>query len=409
MKHDSKNPLAKDSILKTFREEIETELIRILSYWEQLTPDPLHGGFIGRIDNDNHRDLHAAKGSVLNARILWAYSAAYNFQPLTAARELATRAYEYLRDYMTDKEFGGLYWTVDYSGHALDSHKQIYAQAFGIYAMSEYYKLSGSEEALSNALILYRLIEKYSRDTVGGGYREAFAADWNASDDQRLSEKDENAPKTMNTHLHIVEAYANLYEVWPDEQLRLNIISLLAIFDDVIINHKTFHLGLFFADDWTSHEKTISYGHDIEAAWLLHACAVSIQEHSFIEKTRNTVLQITDAAMEGLDPDGGLWYEYDTRSHAMVYEKHWWPQAEALVGFCYAWQLSSDDQYKQAMLNTWNFIRKNILDKKNGEWFWGVDRENNPMPAQDKVGLWKCPYHNARACLELLKRLPAQT
>ncbi len=390
---------------ESFTDELAFELNNILGYWERFTPDYKNGGFFGQINQDNQVVPEAARGSVLHSRILWTFSAAYRYTHNPRHLELAAHAYQYIRQFITDPIHGGLYWSVTADGNMLDGHKQVYAQAFGVYAMSEYYRASALPEALQQALQIYDLIEKYSRDHRLGGYTEAFSRDWSFLADRRLSSKDENASKSMNTHLHLVEAYANLYEVHPDENLRKNIIGLLAIFNNHIINRENHHLGLFFSEDWQMDANLISYGHDIEAGWLLLSCAESIEDPVYISVAEQNALIITDSAKEGLDRDGGLWYEYNQDTGELVYEKHWWPQAEALIGFCNAWQLSGDVQYKNAMLKTWGFIRRYILDTHWGEWYWGVDKNNMPMAGEDKVGLWKCPYHNSRAMLELLKRL----
>jgi cellobiose epimerase len=385
--------------------EIESELHRILRYWEQFSIDTKNGGFAGRIDQDNKADLLAPKGSVLNARILWSFSAAYHYTNNPVHLELATRAFHYIREYLTDQISGGLYWSVDYQGRMLDGHKQIYAQAFGIYGMSEFYRATKNEKALEIAIEWYRLIEKFSRDPQHGGYIDAFSQDWSFLDDKRLSAKDENASKTMNTTLHVLEAYANLYEIWPSQNLKADIIHLLRIFDEIIIKDSDHHLGLFFSDDWKADSAIISYGHDIEAGWLLQSCAESIGDSGSVNKAKSNALYITRAAMEGLDEDGGLWYEYDQNAKEKIFEKHWWPQAEALIGFCNAWQLTGNSIYKNALLSSWQFIKTHILDTTQGEWLWGIDKEKKKMAGQDKIGIWKCPYHNTRACLELLKRL----
>jgi len=385
--------------------EIKTELQQILHYWESFSVDSFYGGFAGRIDENNNPDPLAPKGSVLNTRILWTFSAASHQTRNPDHQALATRAFQYVKEFLTDPVFGGLYWAVDYQGKRLDSHKQVYAQAFGIYGMSEYYRLTKDEKALELAMDWRRLIENYSRDTIKGGYIDAFGEDWTGLDDKRLSEKDENASKTMNSHLHIVEAYANLYEVSPSEELKKDIIHLLRIFDEKIINPENHHLGLFFNNDWETDNTLISYGHDIEAAWLLQSCAESIQHQPSIERAKKNALLITEAAIEGLDKDGGLWYEFNDVTKEKIHEKHWWPQAEALVGFCNAWQITGNERYKNALMKTWHFIRGHIQDKKKGEWLWGVDKNNMKMAGQDKIGLWKCPYHNSRACLEILNRL----
>jgi cellobiose epimerase len=385
--------------------DLEAELHRILHYWQEFSVDSVNGGFVGRIGQDNQSFPIAPKGSVLNARILWSFSAAYQYTKNPDHLLIASRAFDYIRTYLADPEFGGLYWSVDYQGNMLDGRKQVYAQAFGIYGMSEYYRISKDERALELALHWYQLVEKYSRDPLQGGYIDAFARDWSFLDDKRLSAKDENASKTMNTHLHIVEAYANLYKVWPSQNLKTAIIQLLQLFDEKIINQENHHLGLFFADDWEMDAGIISYGHDIEAGWLLQSCAESIHENALIQTARRNAETITLAAMEGLDDDGGLWYEFNHKTGKKIFEKHWWPQAEALIGFCNAWQITGNTLYKNALINNWHFIRKHILDNGRGEWLWGVDRQGKIMAGQDKVGIWKCPYHNTRACLELLSRL----
>jgi cellobiose epimerase len=403
--NDQNNSINKEKIWRQLSSQLNAEFDNILNYWVTHAVDKQGGGFFGRIDQDNNIDSGATRGSVLNARILWAFSAAYNHSQNPAYLDLATRAFQYIRLYITDPIHGGLYWSVNHDGSKGDDRKLIYAQAFGIYAMSEYYRITADEDALALALEWYRLIETISRDQESGGYIDAFSRDWSFLADKRLSEKDENATKTMNTHLHIVEAYANLYEVAPSGKLKSDIIELLNIFDEKIIRKEDHHLGLFFSKDWQMDSGIVSYGHDIEAAWLLLSCAESSGDPETVLKAKKNAVFITDAAMEGLDNDGGLWYEYHSKPDNFILEKHWWPQAEALIGFCNAWQLTGDMRYRDLLLKNWEFIKNNILDIKKGEWFWGVDGSGNPMPGQDKVGMWKCPYHNSRACLELIKRI----
>ena len=385
--------------------ELDTELKRILDYWEKYTQDFSNGGFYGQISEENIVNEKAPKGSVLNTRILWTFSASYQYTRNPRHLEIASRAFNYIHEYLWDPVFGGLFWSVDYRGKMLDHHKQVYAQAFGIYGLSEYYRVTGNKTALEQALELRHLIEKFSSDPVHGGYVDAFARDWSFLADKRLSAKDENTSKTMNTHLHIVEAYANLFEVWPDADLKKSILQLLNIFDEKIINKTNHHLGLFFSDDWKMDTTLISYGHDIEAGWLLQSCAESIREDNALSRAEKNAILITDAAMEGMDTDGGLWYEFNTITGKLISEKHWWPQAEALIGLCNAWQISGNIIYKNALLRNWQFIKHAIINQLQGEWIWGIDKENKQMPGQDKTGIWKCPYHNCRACLELLKRI----
>lgn len=391
--------------LPQYKNELTQELYNILQYWIDHTTDEENGGFYGKIDNNNRVDSKAPKGSVLNARILWTFAAAYNFTKEKKYLDVAARAFDYIIVHFFDKENGGVYWTVDYLGKPLDTKKQIYALSFALYAASEYYRASNLPEAKQTAVDLYNTIEKYSYDTIKGGYFEAFTKEWKPIADLRLSEKDANEKKTMNTHLHVLEAYTNLYHIEALPAVKQSIHNLLDVFDKHILNHENHHLELFFDEDWNSKADIISYGHDIEAAWLLLEAAEAIGDEKWISKMKTNAIKMADAAAEGLDKDGGLWYEIE-HSH-LVKEKHWWPQAEAMVGFFNAGQVSGEEKYIQRSINSWQFAKQYIVDTKNGEWFWGVKEDYSIMPNEDKAGLWKCPYHNGRACLELLKRLPS--
>ena len=391
--------------LSVYKEEAEKEMDDILSYWIKYTIDGEHEGFYGKIDNENHPYPDSPKGSVLNSRILWAFSAVYNLTKKQEYLLTATRAYDYIIKHFFDNEYGGVYWSVDYKGKMLNGRKQIYGLAFCIYGLSEYYKASGDKKVLGAAIDLFNEIEKYSFDEKRKGYYEAFGREWTLLADLRLSRKDANEKKTMNTHLHIIEAYANLYEVWPDQFLKIQTENLLEVFLKYMINNKTGHLNLFFDEDWNEKPGIISYGHDIEAAWLLQQCAEKIKS-PLIEEMKKTAIKITNAVTEGLDTDGGLWYELDINKNYLIREKHSWPQAEAMIGFMNAYQISADETYLERSFNSWQFIKKHIKDKNNGEWFWGVNADHSIMQDQDKAGFWKCPYHNTRACLEIINRIP---
>jgi len=390
--------------LQDLRNEAEEELKNILSFWKNHTVDHNNGGFFGKINNANVIDADAPKGSVLNARILWTFSSAYIHFKQESYLEAAKRAYDYIRHFIIDPKFGGAYWTVDVNGRPAETKKQVYACAFVLYGLSEYYSASMDEEALEEAIELYHLMVARAHDKIFGGYYEAFTRDWKEITDQRLSNKDANEKKSANTNLHIVEAFANLYRIWPDESLKAQIIDLLNIFLEKIIDHHNNHLRLFFDEQWNNKPALISYGHDIEAAWLLPECATIIRDEHLVAKLREASIRLTNAAMNGIDTDGGLWYEYDLREEKLIREKHWWPQAEAVVGFINAWQISSETRYADAALNCWNFIRTHLLNP-TGEWYWGIDEHGLPMNGYDKVGIWKCPYHNSRACLQIISRL----
>ncbi len=383
---------------------MEAELENILRYWMKHTIDQQNGGFYGKIDGANKIYPDAPKGSVLNSRILWAFSSAARYTANTQYRLVAQRAFQFISDCFLDKEFGGVYWTVSHEGKPLDTKKQIYAQAFAVYGLSEYFLLTGEVQARKMAVKLYKDIVRYSYDDQYGGYVEALSREWGALSDLRLSAKDANEKKSMNTHLHLLEGFTNLYRTWPDPDLKERIRELVRNFLDHIINKDSAHLILFFDEQWTPRSQTVSYGHDIEAAWLLLEAAEVIEAADLVDEVKMLSVTIALAAREGLDADGGLWYEFEPSHNHTIRQKHSWPQGEAMIGFFNAWEISGDESFLQDSINSWRFTEQYILDKKNGEWYWGVEEDYAPMQ-EDKAGLWKCPYHNTRACLEIIKRI----
>jgi mannobiose 2-epimerase len=389
---------------KLLKSELTSELDSILKYWSEHTVDEQNGGFAGQIDFNDQRIENAEKGSVLNARILWTFSASYQTTKNENHKKLAERAFEFLSAYFYDTKFGGLFWSINEDKTPKDTKNQIYALAFAIYGLSEYYVISKNEKALEIAKNLYLKIQKHSYDPVNKGYFEAFTRDWQPIEDLRLSAKDANEKKTMNTHLHIIEGYVNLYKVWKDEKLLEDIIELLETIEKYFINIETGHLRLFFNENWIEKPDVVSYGHDIEAAWLLQQCAEISGNEKLIENYKKYAVQIAEATKEGLDSDGGLWYEFDPEKNKLIAEKHWWPQAEALIGFYNAYQLTGKEEYLDIVYKNWKFIKKHILDQQNGEWVWGIFDDYSLMQ-KDKAGFWKCPYHNGRACLELISRI----
>jgi mannobiose 2-epimerase len=392
--------------LQQLKTELSTELDAILEYWSENTIDIENDGFVGQIDSNDEVISNAEKGSVLNARILWSFSASYQVTKNESHKEIAKRAFQYVSEYFYDPEFGGLFWSINADTTPKDTKNQIYALAFAIYGLSEYYVISKDEKALAIAINLYLRIKKHSYDPVNKGYLEAFTRDWQPVEDLRLSSKDANEKKTMNTHLHIVEAYANLFRVWKDSKLKSDIIELLETIEKHFINTKTGHLHLFFDENWIEKPDVISYGHDIEAAWLLLQCAEISEDENLIANYKKYAIQIAEVTQEGLDSDGGLWYEFDPKTNELIAEKHWWVQAEAIIGFYNAYQLTGDEKYLDIVLKNWKFIKTHIIDQQNGEWFWGIYKDYSVIE-KDKAGFWKCPYHNSRACLELIQRIKA--
>ena len=370
-----------------------------------MAVDDRHGGFVSNIDHSNQIDHEAPKGSVLNSRILWAFSAGYHFTGEDKYLQTADRAFDYFSRHFIDPLCGGVYWTVDAQGAPLDTRKQIYALAFAVYGMSEYFLASGREEARQSAIAIYNSIVQHSYDERHGGYAEALTRDWGQAADLRLSPKDANEKKSMNTHLHLLESFANLLKIWDDAALRKRVIELLDIFTKHIINSQSHHLVLFFDELWNPRSALISYGHDIEASWLLLEAAAKTGDQSLLPVIKQISLQLATASTTGLDHDGGLWYEYETANDHLVKEKHSWPQAEAMVGFLNAWQLTGNRQFLDHSLRSWQFIKEHVRDDRLGEWYWGVHADYSPMIEKEKAGLWKCPYHNTRACIEVMQRI----
>lgn len=386
------------------KNELSTELDHILSYWIAKTPDIENGGFYGRISGDNQIMPLSNKGSILNARILWSFSAAYRVLGTELYFEMAQRAKNYLVNYFRDTQFGGIFWMLDEKGNPIDTKKQIYAQAFAIYALAEYYRVTRDQESLDFAINLFHLIEKHSFDTKLNGYFEAYSREWKLLDDLRLSEKDANEKKTMNTHLHVLEAYTNLYRVWPDAGLKSQLKNLIQLFLDKIIDNQSFSFKLFFDEQWNSKSTHTSFGHDIEGSWLLHEAAEVLDDRTMLEPVKIISLNMSEkVAAEAIDTDGSLVYESE-HGQIVDYDRHWWPQAEAIIGFFNAWQLSGNKEFIAKALGVWNYTKRQIIDKENGEWYFRVNRDGVPYKEEDKVGPWKCPYHNSRTCLEILER-----
>ena len=391
--------------LQQLKREVEEELTRnILPFWMDKMTDNVHGGFYGRMTGTDVLVPEAEKGAVLNARILWTFSAAYRLLGREEYLATATRAKRYLIDHFYDKEYGGVYWSLDCEGCPLDAKKQIYALGFAIYGLSEYHRATGDQEALDYAIRLFDSIEQHSFDPRLNGYCEALARDWGELADMRLSDKDENERKTMNTHLHILEPYANLYRVWKDERLQRQLRNLIVLFTDKILNPATGHLELFFSDDWRSKYRIISYGHDIEASWLIHEAALVLADKTLLEKVEPLVEFIAAAAGEGIAPDGGMVYETFVDKAQTDTDRHWWVQAENVVGHVNLYQHFGDEVALQKAFRSWDFIRRHLVDYEHGEWHWSIHADGTVNVVDDKAGFWKCPYHNGRMCMEIMER-----
>lgn len=394
--------------MQDLRQKAEAELrSNILPFWLKYSIDEDYGGFRGQISNDLTIEPHADKGLILNARILWSFSKAFSVYGDPVYLATARRAYDYLTRYFWDEEFGGVYWMLDYLGKPHDTKKRIYGQAFTVYALAEYFHASGDREALEKALRMVRSIESASHDDVHGGYCETYERDWALALDQRLSDDDMDEKKSMNTHLHLMEAYATLLRVHEDQTVRLRLRELIDVFLDHIIDPATYHFILFFDEEWSPRSDKISYGHDIEGSWLLCEAAEILGDAELLKRVRAIAIKMAEAVLEqGLDSDGGLFYESEPAG-AFDTDKHWWPQAESVVGFLNAFELTGQQRFFDAAKRSWAFIEKHIVDHEHGEWFWRVSKLGVPSQVDFKVDPWKCPYHNSRACIEVMERLDA--
>lgn len=377
----------------------------ILRFWLDKMVDQEHGGFYGRIDGHEHLHADAEKGAILNARILWAFSAAYRVLGDKTYLETASRAKHYIIDYFIDPEYGGVYWSLDCNGKPLDTKKQFYAIGFAIYGMSEYARATGDAEALKVAIDLYRCIEEHALDHEYNGYIEAMTRDWQPIADMRLSELDANYPNSQNTHLHIIEPYTNLYRVWKSDELKASLHNLIDIFTDRILNPETHHLDLFFDMDWKRGAGALeSYGHDIECSWLIHEAALVLGDAEVLKKVEPIVEMVAKASEKGLNADGSMVHEANLDTGYVDSDLHWWVQAEAVVGFFNIYQYFGDESALQKAQHCWTYIKENLIDNENGEWHWSRRKDGTLNLDDDKAGFWKCPYHNSRMCLEIIER-----
>ncbi|MDR1223349.1 MAG: AGE family epimerase/isomerase [Tannerella sp.] len=364
------------------REEVLSNLItNILPFWEVYSPDP-SGGFYGAIANDGAPDADADKALALNARILWTFSSAYHTFEVESYKQLADRAQRYLIDYFIDPEYGGAYWSLTASGQPADTNKYTYAQAFAIYAFSEHYRATAHQESLEQAIALYTILQNQAYDPVNGGYIDSFTRNWQLSGHA-------SAAKTMNTHIHLLEAFTNLYRVWPDKQLKEQLKGLLT---------------LFFTMEWNTPDETHACAHDMEASWLLCEAAGVTGDKDLIEKTKDMSVHLVETRMrEAWNPQGYLSCEKTNGETGKTIE--WWPQAEAVVAFINAWQLTGNSSYATAAATTWNWIKENLVDLEYGEWYYRLDENNLPITTLPKADMWKCPYHNSRMAFEALERI----
>ncbi|MCI4670212.1 MAG: AGE family epimerase/isomerase [Bacteroidia bacterium] len=391
-------------LLKELSSAWKAELSELLDWWIQNMVDEEHGGFRGEIDQNGKIVPETGKSIILNTRILWSFSHAARFTEKSEYKEIADRAFTYLTNHYIDKVSRGLVWMLDPKGYPVDGKKQIYAQAFGIYAFSEYFLLTGDLEAKELAYELFNLIEIHSKDEFRNGYHEAFSHDWGKLEDLRLGDKDANEPKTMNTHLHILEAYTNLYRLDQHRNVGLALANLLHLFIDKFLDKESGHLGLFFDENWNLKSDSISYGHDIEASWLIWEALEVIEDENLKKEMLPFVLKMAiNTLNEGVEADGALINELEPPSN-YDRDRIWWVQVEAMVGAMNAYEVTSEKSLLNYVEGLWKYIEGNLKDTEFGEWHWGRTTEGKIMPNREKAGPWKAPYHIIRALIECISR-----
>ena len=419
-----------DMMKREMQDVLENNILR---FWLDQMMDYEHGGFYGRMDGEGELHKEAEKGAILNARILWAFSAAFRVLKHPEYLEAATRAKDYIIEHFIDQEYGGVYWSVDCEGNPLDTKKQFYAIGFMIYGLTEYARATGDREALDYALDLYDCIEEHAFDREHNGYIEACTREWGRIEDMRLSDLDANYPKSQNTHLHIIEPYTNLLRCLKEAQAQEScdyvsaigsvlpvgisvppqtisevegaLRNLVDIFTEKILNKETNHLDLFFGMDWTRGAGHLeSYGHDIECSWLLHEAALVLGDQQVLNKVEPIVQAVAQASAKGLRPDGSLIHEANLDTGYVDDDLHWWVQAENVVGWYNIWQHFGDEEALNRAEKCWHYIKKQLIDYEHGEWYWSRHANGLLNTKDDKAGFWKCPYHNSRMCLEIIER-----
>jgi mannobiose 2-epimerase len=397
------------SQLEIFSRQISDHLFRhYLPFWCGPALDRENGGWMGWLSNDLKPDRSQPKGLIVNSRILWAFSAVHRVRPEPVYSDLAARAFDFVMNPLWDAGHGGAFWRLDDSGRVIDDSKKIYGQAFYIYALAEFHQAFGSPAALDRAKELFGLIERHAHDAKFGGYVEVCNRDWSeAGADARLSDKDLNEKKSMNNHLHLLEAYTNLFRVWREPRVAERLRELIELFLTRLLDPRTHHLNHFFNERWDVRSDTYTFGHDIEASWLLGEAAEVLGEAQLTARVRAFALPMAERVLaEGFNPDGGLGYE-GCAGKIIDPGRECWPQAEALVGLLNAFELSGNPAFFDQAWRTWKFIDEHLVDRVHGEWFWRINPDGQPDPRLPKVSEWKGPYHATRACLETLRRLQA--
>ncbi len=396
--------LSKEQLI-TMRDRCTTDLREILDFFADRSTDPA-GGFYGKVGRDLVPVYDAPRALVYVGRMLWTYAAAYRILHDEKYLKVAYHALDYIEKCFIDKEHGGAYWEVNPDGTVHDDHKYVYGQCFLIYGGAELMRACGEERGLKLAKDIYHLLEKYAEDKPNGGYFETYDRAWNRVDVSFNIPDPALGSKALNTHLHLIESYTNLMRVWDDKDLHTKVGKLIDIMTDKLLDKEFFHYKPYMTDEWGTTKSLFSFGHDIEASWLLIEAVHAFGDESLLEKCKPIALHIADSCADGLDPEtGGMYAEYE-EGHILK-DMNWWVQSEAVVGFYNAYELTDDEKYLQLMERVWAYIDNVVVDREDGiyrDWFSMADKPKDHERNLYPINGWKTPYHNGRMYMELIER-----
>ena len=385
-----------EKIVAKLKKEITQDLTEnILPFWVKYSPDP-SGGFYGVLNFDGTPKEKSMKGGILNARLVWTFSTAYRILKDEQYLTLANNAQRYFIDNFIDPEYGGSFYVLDADGAPFSEQKDTYQNAFAIYGLSEHYHATQNKESLEYAIALYKKMIEYAYDSINGGFIESFTRNW------KMMVVD--FPKTMNTNLHVLEAFTNLYRVWKDDGLKYHLQEIINVMSHKVLNQETWHEQLFFTMDWQSQRKIDSYGHDIELSWLLVEAAEALGNEEILKDVQRIAVNLaTKQLEEGFDKNGAMMYEKE--GDHLNANLEWWTQAESVVGFLNAWQITGDRKFLDAAVRNWEWIKTYMIDREYGEWYRSVTSDCKPLKDGAKADHWRCPYHNSRMGFEVMTRV----
>ena len=407
------NATEKETWAKRLRNEIE---LNVLPWWQREMFAADDGRVLGGRSNDGTLLNELPRSAVLGTRLLWTFaSAQVRLGPDAARAQAAQRAWDWLRGPLTDAEHGGVFWSVDAQGKPLADHKQTYAQAFAIYALTACHAWQCTEKhgptptmtaPLQQAIELFKLLETHASDAVDGGFFEGCTRSWQLLPGAKLSAQEPPAPKSMNTMLHVLEAYTELLRVYPKVRVAARLRELVELFLTRLWLPQQRCFGLFFTSDWQNLTPQVSWGHDIEAAWLLTRACDVLNDLALSQRAKARAVEVADAVLaRGMSADGRIHGAGRFDGTVTDTRSHWWCQAEAMVGFWDAYQLSGDARHADAAQRAWGHIERHHIDRVGGDWFKVLDEQGAPLNDTPKAGPWECPYHHGRACLEMMERL----